>query len=111
MRVQETSPFPKRLKLARKRKKLSQAKLGELAGIDPSVAAVKISRYENGIHTPPFNLMAKLAYRLDVPVPFFFCKDDWVANMMLLIGRPTRLTKAQRDEILALTREIVNEKQ
>lgn len=63
--------LPHRLKEARKKKGISQQKLGVLAGIDESSSSARMNQYEQGTHTPNFDLMCRVADILDVPVCFF----------------------------------------
>ncbi|SPX19991.1 transcriptional regulator [Escherichia coli] len=48
------SMIPKRLKEARLRAKLTQEKLGVLAGIEEATAYSRLSHYESGTHKPTF---------------------------------------------------------
>lgn len=78
-----TSTFARRLREARLRANLPQDRLGVLAGIDESSASARISRYESGVHEPPFSLVNKLAAVLQVPTAFFYCEDDEMAGFVL----------------------------
>ena len=78
-----SNPLPRRLLEARQRVGLSQARLGELAGRDPSVASVRINQYERGVHEPKFQVAAMLARALAVPTAFLFCEDDALAAWIL----------------------------
>jgi transcriptional regulator with XRE-family HTH domain len=60
----------------------SQEKLGVLLGLDEGVASVRISRYESGIHQPPFKTAQKIAKLLGYPLPYFFCEDEELANII-----------------------------
>lgn len=70
--------FIKRLKEARKAKKLTQEKLGVMVGLDEFVASTRINRYEKGVHQPDFGILEKMATALDVPVAYFFADDELV---------------------------------
>lgn len=74
---------PERLKSARKTAKLSQEKLGVMAGIDEVTARSRVSQYEKGFHTPPFDLVRKFAVILDVPECYFYIMDDVFAEAVL----------------------------
>ncbi|TMP41294.1 XRE family transcriptional regulator [Pseudoalteromonas citrea] len=79
MKTNDESPFPKRLKEARKRKGLSQKQLGILAGMDEFSASARMNQYEKGVHTPDFKTVKALAKVLDVPTAFLFCEEDELA--------------------------------
>ncbi len=80
------SPIPKRLKEARLRAEISQKELGILAGIDEFSASPRINQYEKGKHTPDFLTLERLAKVLGVPVPYFFARDDNLAELILIYG-------------------------
>jgi transcriptional regulator with XRE-family HTH domain len=73
-------PLPKRLRAARERAGLSQAKLGTLAGMDPSVASERMNQYERGVHEPKFSVVVALAAVLEVPTAYFYCLEDDLAE-------------------------------
>ena len=83
MSEQSKSFFGQRLKQARLRLGLAQDKLGVAVGLDEGSSSARISRYEGGIHEPPFSLVAKLAKALNVPTAYFLCDDDVLAAIML----------------------------
>ncbi|EKN4036026.1 helix-turn-helix transcriptional regulator [Yersinia enterocolitica] len=74
---------PERLKSARKTAKLSQEKLGVMAGIDEATARSRVSQYEKGFHTPSFDLIKKFAVILNVPECYFYIVDDIFAEAVL----------------------------
>lgn len=61
---------------------IAQDRLGVMIGLDESSSATRISRYEMGIHEPPFPVAEKLAQALDVPVAYFYCPDDELAEFI-----------------------------
>ncbi|KAF7770112.1 hypothetical protein PCIT_a3072 [Pseudoalteromonas citrea] len=79
MKTNDESPFPKRLKEARKRKGLSQKQLGIFAGMDEFSASARMNQYEKGVHSPDFKTVKALAKVLDVPTAFLFCEEDELA--------------------------------
>jgi transcriptional regulator with XRE-family HTH domain len=81
--VPPSNPFPRRLLEARQRAGLSQAKLGELAGLDPSVASARINQYERGVHEPKFQMASMLSRALAVPTAFLYCEEDALAARIL----------------------------
>lgn len=83
MKTNDESPFPKRLKEARKAKGLSQKDLGILAGMDTFSASARMNQYERGVHTPDFKTVKALALVLEVPTAFLFCEEDGLANLII----------------------------
>lgn len=77
-----TSLFGRRLREARLRAGIPQDKLGVMIGLDEASASARMSRYENGVHVPPFELVEQIAAALNLPPPFFYCSDDWLAEIM-----------------------------
>lgn len=88
--------FGRRLREARRRVGIPQDKLGVRIGLDEHTASARISRYESGVHEPPFELAEKLAKELKVPTAFFYCDNDELAEF-LLVWR--YLLKADKKEI------------
>ncbi|WP_054177271.1 helix-turn-helix domain-containing protein [Citrobacter sp. CtB7.12] len=74
--------LPVRLKTARLRAKLTQEKLGVLAGIEEATARSRISQYESGIHRPTFEMVCALADVLHVPESYFYTRDDEFAEVV-----------------------------
>lgn len=67
--LDERERIGKRIAELRKQKGLSQAKLAELAGIDPGhIARIELGRYSTGI-----DILAKIGYALD-------CRIDFIDN-------------------------------
>lgn len=80
------SLFGKRLRAARERLCLPQDKLGVAIGIDEGSCSARISRYETGAHEPPFGTAERLAAILKVPVTYFYCREDSMAELLLEIS-------------------------
>lgn len=77
------SLFGSRLRAARLRAGLAQDRLGVLIGLDEGCSSARISRYETGIHEPPFEIAKSLAAVLGVPVAYFYCPEDELAEVIL----------------------------
>jgi transcriptional regulator with XRE-family HTH domain len=75
--------FGRRLREARIRLGLPQDKLGVSIGLDEESSSARISRYETGVHEPPFLTAAGLAFVLGVPVAYFYCDDDELATLLV----------------------------
>lgn len=100
----DSSVFSMRLKAARVRKGLTQMQLGVLAQIDEYSASARINQYERGKHQPDFNTAERLAQVLSVPTPYFYARDDLLADFLLDWHA---LSAAARSAIAARTREIL----
>jgi len=74
--------FGRRLREARLRAGIAQDRLGVMIGLDESCSSARMSRYENGIHQPPFTLIQKLSVVLGIPAAYFFCADDRLAEII-----------------------------
>jgi len=83
----DTSPIPQRIRQARTNAGLSQKQLGIAAGMDEFSASPRMNQYEQGRHTPTYQTLESIARVLDVPVPFFYTRDDRLAEWILLIGK------------------------
>jgi transcriptional regulator with XRE-family HTH domain len=95
--MSELSVVARRLREARMRAGLSQGQLGVRAGMDKFSASARISQYEHGKHTPDLQTLARLAKVLQTPVPYFYCDDSELAELILKFAR---LGKAQRRKLL-----------
>jgi transcriptional regulator with XRE-family HTH domain len=89
------SPVPVRLREARLRNGLSQKELGIRAGIDESSASPRLNQYETGKHTPDYTTLAQIAKVLKVPVPYFYCEDDRLAQLILAYDKLSTKAKNQ----------------
>lgn len=78
-----TSLFGRRLREARNRIGIAQDKLGVVIGMDESCSSARISRYETGTHEPPIATAVKLAAALNVPLAYFYCEDDCLAEILI----------------------------
>jgi transcriptional regulator with XRE-family HTH domain len=95
--MSELSVVARRLKEARMRAGLSQGQLGVKAGMDKFSASARISQYEHGKHMPDIQTLARLASVLRTPVPYFYCEDPELAEM---IEKFSATSKAQRRKAL-----------
>jgi transcriptional regulator with XRE-family HTH domain len=77
------SLFGRRLREARLCAGIAQDKLGVMIGLDEGSSSARMSRYENGIHEPPFIWVEKMANALEIPAAYFYCDDDRLAEIML----------------------------
>ncbi|ELZ5869717.1 helix-turn-helix transcriptional regulator [Salmonella enterica] len=75
--------LPHRLKKARLRAKLSQERLGILAGIDEATASARMNQYERGTHSPDFSLACKFAEVLKIPACYLYTVEDDLAEIVL----------------------------
>lgn len=77
---------------------LAQEKVGVAIGLDESSARARISRYELGVHEPPYETVKLLAKVLEVPPPYMYCADDKVATLLLTLHQ---LKPGARDKKVA----------
>ena len=91
------SVVAKRLKEARLRAGISQKQLGIRAGIDEFSASPRINQYERGKHTPDYLTVERLAKVLKVPAPYFYARDDDLAQIILRFGQ---LSASRRKALL-----------
>lgn len=94
------SVFSRRLREARVRSGIAQDKLGVMIGLDEGCSSARMSRYENGVHEPPFPTIENIARVLDVPVAYFFCDDDRLAEIMSIYS------SAAEDKRLAMYKAV-----
>ncbi len=95
-----------RLKAARLRVGIAQDKLGVAIGLEESSSSARMSRYECGIHEPPFSVVEKLAKTLKVPTAYFFCDDDTLASIMLIYAA---MPESKRKDMLGYLQEKLDE--
>lgn len=97
----------KRLREARTEAKLSQEKLGVLAGIDEMSASPRMNQYERGKHMPDPTMIERIANVLDLPVSYFYAKDDIEAE---LLRRFHRLKLANKRGVISFIDEVESKK-
>ncbi|MGE6460707.1 helix-turn-helix domain-containing protein [Pseudoalteromonas tetraodonis] len=91
------TPTPSRLKFARKAAGLTQQQLGMALGMEPNTASARMNQYEKGKHAPDFLTMKRIAKELDVPVAYFYCEDNTLAELIRVLGM---LTEKEQKELL-----------
>ncbi len=74
--------FGRRLREARLQFGIPQDKLGVMIGLDEGCSSARMSRYESGVHEPPFKTIEKIALALKLPTAYFFCEDDRLAKII-----------------------------
>jgi transcriptional regulator with XRE-family HTH domain len=99
--------FGRQLREARVRAGLAQDRLGVMIGLDEGCSSARISRYETGIHEPPFGLASRLAAILGVPAAYFYCEDDDLAALLLALFE---LDADERERALVLVRGLFDER-
>lgn len=98
--MKDVSPFPKRLKIARKAAGLSQKKLGILAGIDEFSSSARMNQYEKGTHSPDYGMVQRIGSVLEVPVAYFYAEDDGLAELIKLYGKLTEIKRISLVELV-----------
>ncbi|MBF8999665.1 helix-turn-helix domain-containing protein [Vibrio nitrifigilis] len=91
------NPIPARLKAARKKAKITQKDLGVRIGMEESSASGRMNHYEKGRHVPDIGTLTRMAEELDVPLNYFFCKDEMSAELACLIDK---LSAEEKQELL-----------
>ncbi|NYT75127.1 helix-turn-helix transcriptional regulator [Halomonas sp. QX-2] len=91
------SPLPRRLRAARLAAGMTQRQLGEYLGMEPNLASARMTQYEKGQHAPNFQLLRRLSEALDVPIPYLFCEDETVAELILELDK---LSPTERQKLL-----------
>lgn len=104
MAVHDANVFAYRLKMARKEKKLSQERLGILAGIEESSASARMNQYERGKHVPDYLMLSRIAQALDLPLGYFYTEDDELAE---IIKYCHLITEQQRSKVLFKIKEML----
>lgn len=79
--------FGRRLRQRREALGLAQEKVGVAIGLDESSARARISRYELGVHEPPIRTAELIAATLNVPLPYLYCNEDEITELLLLLTR------------------------
>ena len=97
--------FGRRLREARNRIGIPQDKLGVIIGMDESCSSARISRYETGIHEPKIATVEKLATALNVPLAYFYCADDCLAEILFCYAN---FDDRQKSQLLSYVLEIHN---
>ena len=97
------SLFGKRLRDARLQAGIPQDKLGVMIGLDEGCSSARMSRYENGIHSPPFNTVERIAEALKLPTAYFYCADDALAE---LTKQYFHASMDNRNELLNYARKL-----
>lgn len=80
---QSRTLFGRRLRDARLRAGIAQDKLGVMIGLDEGSSSARMSRYETGVHEPPFMIAEQLAKVLNISACYFYCDDDRLAEIIL----------------------------
>ncbi|WP_407332545.1 helix-turn-helix domain-containing protein [Enterovibrio sp. 27052020O] len=91
------SPFPTRLRAARKAAGMTQQQLGINLGMDPNTASARLNQYEKGKHAPDYQTAKRLADELGVPVAYLYCDDDMLAALLLAASK---LSPNKQQELL-----------
>ncbi|MDF2185680.1 helix-turn-helix transcriptional regulator [Grimontia hollisae] len=81
------SPFPIRLRAARKAAGMTQQQLGINLGMDPNTASARLNQYEKGKHSPDYQTAKRLADELGVPVAYLYCDDELLASLLLALAK------------------------
>lgn len=98
------NPLPRRLKEARQKARISQKELGIRIGIEPSSASGRMNHYEKGRHIPDLQTLKRIAEELDVPLSYFFCESDEMAELVKIFNK---LSDSEKLLVIDKMREMV----
>jgi len=98
------SLFGFRLRAARLQACIPQDRLGVMIGLDEGTSSARISRYETGVHHPPFQIAESIAAVLNVPVAYFYCSNDQIAQFLVEVNQ---LSSDAIDDAVNECREII----
>lgn len=96
--VDPRSIFAQRLKAAREDAGLTQKELGMSVGLPQETAAVRINRYEKGVHDADLATARRIAQSLGVPLAFLYADTDVLAEAILTLGL---LSKSEQRKAVA----------
>jgi transcriptional regulator with XRE-family HTH domain len=94
------------MRQARLSKGFAQDVLGVMIGLDEGCSSARISRYETGVHEPPFETVKLIAVALNVPTAYFYCTSDDVAELLKLIHL---MSKDDIETTLLFVKERINQ--
>lgn len=97
----------RRLRERREALGLAQEKVGVAIGLDESSARARISRYELGVHEPPYETVKMLAEVLRVPVTYMYCDDSDVACLLIALHALSNEDRAKR--VCLMLRELTQQ--
>lgn len=98
--------FGRRLREARLRAGIAQDKLGIMIGLDEGCSSARMSRYESGVHEPPFLWVERMATALGISAAYFYCGDDRLAKIILTYST---LPEHERQSLSDWLVNLVNE--
>lgn len=90
----------RRLRERREALGLAQEKVGVAIGLDESSARARISRYELGVHEPPFATVKLLAKVLEAPPPYMYCEEQDMAELLLALHKVPGRERKQKVNVL-----------
>lgn len=82
---------------------MPQDKLGVMIGLDEGSSSARMSRYETGVHEPPFSTAQSLGRVLKVPAAYFYCEDDLLAELLI---QYEMFDLQRRQKVLSLATEL-----
>lgn len=74
---------------------------------DKRSGSVRINRYEQEVNRADMDTAAELAKALNVPLAYLFAEDDDQAELLLAF---TQLSKSERSKILALAKQMAEQR-
>lgn len=71
------------MRVLRERLGYSLEKVGVAIGIEESAARARLSRYELGVHEPPYATAKLIASALGASVAYLYCEHEHLAELLL----------------------------
>ncbi len=68
--------------------------------MEDSTASARMNQYEKGKHAPDYQTMQRIAKELGLPVAFFYCDDEVLAQLLCLIAKLSN--EKQRELLVSL---------
>ena len=99
--VRSTTVVGRRMRSRREALGWSQEKVGVLIGIDESSSRARISRYELGVHEPAVATARLIAVALQVSLPYLYCEDDDVADLLLALNDLSKAVRREKARLFA----------
>ncbi len=78
--------------------------MGVRIGMEESSASARMNQYEKGVHTPDIKTLKLIADELGVPLHYFFCEDEFSAELAVDLNK---LSDGDKQKVLALAAQLL----
>lgn len=93
-KCKKTTQSQRGSKLRVKKPRSPRKNLGVKIGMEPSSASGRMNHYEKGRHVPDIGTLERMAEELDVPLNYFFCRNELSAELACIIDKLSDEEKA-----------------